>query len=196
MAANDSSWRVVDRMGCAVDTTVRRKGHRRRHLVSGVPGAYPATLVMVERRRYRKCPDRAVIAVQIDLDTPGFTYRKWGGEQRCKAGDWLVDNDGDVYTVDRESFAHLPAGRAGAVAEDVGRLGGGRDRCRHPVDQGGRHALRAGRLSRSSTSRTAAIHTPSRGTSSRSLRTGRVNRPARASHRRQVEPPRPPGRLA
>ena len=105
MAGNGSSWRVVDRMGCAVSYHDPTEGASRRHLVSGVPRAYPATLVMVERRRYRKRPDRAVIAVQIDLDTPGFTYHKWGGEQRCKAGDWLVDNDGDVYTVDRESFA-------------------------------------------------------------------------------------------
>jgi hypothetical protein len=41
----------------------------------------------------------------VDLDTPGFTYRKWGGEQRCKPGDWIVDNGGDVYTIDQETFA-------------------------------------------------------------------------------------------
>ncbi|MCY1312562.1 hypothetical protein D9M70_629930 [compost metagenome] len=35
----------------------------------------------------------------------GFKYRKWGGEQRCKANDWVVDNAGEVYTVDAESFA-------------------------------------------------------------------------------------------
>lgn len=35
----------------------------------------------------------------------GFKYRKWGDEQRCKANDWVVDNAGDVYTVDSESFA-------------------------------------------------------------------------------------------
>jgi hypothetical protein len=57
------------------------------------------------RRRYRKKPSEYVIAVQIALDTPGFAYRKWGGEQRCKRGDWLVDNHGDVYTVDGEVFA-------------------------------------------------------------------------------------------
>jgi hypothetical protein len=60
---------------------------------------------MATRRRYRKRPDQFVVAVQVDLDTDGFIYRKWGGEQRCKQGDWLVDNDGDVYTVDREVFA-------------------------------------------------------------------------------------------
>jgi|SRR5262245_20147671 len=59
---------------------------------------------MGERHQYRKRPDRFVLAVRLDLDTPGFTYRKWGGEQRCKAGDWIVDNDGDVYTVDHGTF--------------------------------------------------------------------------------------------
>jgi hypothetical protein len=46
-----------------------------------------------------------VVAVQLDLDTRGFTYSKWGGEQACKPGDWIVNNGGDVYTVDRDTFA-------------------------------------------------------------------------------------------
>ena len=60
---------------------------------------------MTERRKYFKKAAALVTAVQLDLDTPGFEYQKWGGTQRCKAGDWLVNNDGEVYTVDRESFA-------------------------------------------------------------------------------------------
>jgi hypothetical protein len=60
---------------------------------------------MAQRERYRRKPDQYVVAVQLLLDTDGFAYRKWDGEQRCKRGDWLVDNDGDVYTVDAESFA-------------------------------------------------------------------------------------------
>jgi hypothetical protein len=60
---------------------------------------------MGNRRRFRKKADRYVVAVQLDLDTAGFTYRKWGAEQRCKPGDWLVDNQGDTYTVDSEVFA-------------------------------------------------------------------------------------------
>lgn len=60
---------------------------------------------MATRRRYRKKANRYVVAVQLDLDTAGFTYRKWGAEQRCKRGDWLVDNQGDIYTVDSEVFA-------------------------------------------------------------------------------------------
>jgi hypothetical protein len=46
-----------------------------------------------------------VTAVRIDRDADGVVYRKWGGEQRAKPGDWIVDNDGDVYTVDAEVFA-------------------------------------------------------------------------------------------
>ena len=57
------------------------------------------------RRRYRKRPDQFVIAVRLALDTAGFVYRKWGADQRCKGGDWLVDNHGDVYTVDADVFA-------------------------------------------------------------------------------------------
>lgn len=56
------------------------------------------------RRRYRKRPDSFVTAVRLDLDTEGFTFQKWGGPQTCKAGDWIVDNDGDVYSVDADTF--------------------------------------------------------------------------------------------
>ena len=60
---------------------------------------------MAVRRKYVKKAGATVVAVQLDLDTDGFTYRKWGGLQKCKAGDWIVNNAGEVYTVDRESFA-------------------------------------------------------------------------------------------
>ena len=60
---------------------------------------------MGSRRRYRKKADQYVVAVQLVLATEGFTYRKWGAEQRCRQGDWLVNNNGDIYTVDREVFA-------------------------------------------------------------------------------------------
>ena len=59
---------------------------------------------MRTRRRYRKKPHFFVTAVQLNLDTDGFTYQKWGAEQRCKKGDWLVDNYGDIYTVERDVF--------------------------------------------------------------------------------------------
>ena len=60
---------------------------------------------MAERRRYRKKAECIVIAIQLDLDTEGFTYNKWGSGQRCKRDDWLLNNDGDIYTVDNEVFA-------------------------------------------------------------------------------------------
>jgi hypothetical protein len=60
---------------------------------------------MSELNRYRRRPGAEITAIQIDLDTDGFSYRKWGATQACKRGDWLVDNGGDIYTVDQEVFA-------------------------------------------------------------------------------------------
>ena len=60
---------------------------------------------MADLKKYMRRPETAVTAVQIDLETDGFEYQKWGGPQRAKAGDWLLNNGGDVYTVDRETFA-------------------------------------------------------------------------------------------
>lgn len=55
-------------------------------------------------QQYQRKKRTTVTAVRLDLDTEGFTYQKWGGKQRCKRGDWLVNNQGDVYTVDSEVF--------------------------------------------------------------------------------------------
>ena len=55
--------------------------------------------------RYRKREQQTVTGVQLNLDTEGLTYFKWGGQQRCQAGDWLVNNDGDCYTIDKDSFS-------------------------------------------------------------------------------------------
>jgi hypothetical protein len=60
---------------------------------------------MAIRRKYKKKPTSFITAVQLDLDTDGFIYNKWGGRQVCKRGDWLVDNNGDKYTVSGEAFA-------------------------------------------------------------------------------------------
>jgi hypothetical protein len=57
------------------------------------------------RQRYIKRASQAVVAVRLPLEGSGFTYEKWGGTQRGKPGDWLVDNRGDVYTVDADTFA-------------------------------------------------------------------------------------------
>jgi hypothetical protein len=60
---------------------------------------------MTRRVKYRKKSSQFVVAVRLDLETEGLSYQKWGGPQRAKRGDWLVDNDGDVYTVDGKVFA-------------------------------------------------------------------------------------------
>ena len=57
------------------------------------------------RQRYRRKPDQAVTAVRLALAFDGFSYQKWGDTQRAQAGDWLVDNGGDVYTVTADTFA-------------------------------------------------------------------------------------------
>jgi hypothetical protein len=57
------------------------------------------------RRKYVRRPDRPIAAVRLSLDTDGLVYRKWGAEQRAKPGDWIVDSDGDVYTIDADAFA-------------------------------------------------------------------------------------------
>jgi hypothetical protein len=53
---------------------------------------------------YRRKEHTEVTAVCLNLDTDGFTYRKWGAMQRAKPGDWLVNKGDDVYTVDAETF--------------------------------------------------------------------------------------------
>jgi hypothetical protein len=58
---------------------------------------------MEQRQKYRK--RTPVAAVQLNLDTRGFTYKKWGSTQSCSKGDWVVNNDGDTYTVNRRSFS-------------------------------------------------------------------------------------------
>ena len=58
------------------------------------------------RRPYRKRPGLPVQAIQLTLISEAFHYEKWGHTQTCKPGDWIVNNNGDVYSVDAESFAH------------------------------------------------------------------------------------------
>lgn len=56
-------------------------------------------------RQFQRKQKATITAVQIDLELDGFEYRKWGGTQRCKRGDWLANNQGDTYTIDAETFA-------------------------------------------------------------------------------------------
>ena len=58
----------------------------------------------MKRLKYRKREKQIVTAVQLKLETDGFAYNKWGGEQCCRAGDWLVNNNGDCYTIGQETF--------------------------------------------------------------------------------------------
>ncbi len=60
---------------------------------------------MPARMKYRKKSSNHITAVQLDLDTDGFTYRKWGATQTCKRGDWLVNYQGETYTIDAQWFA-------------------------------------------------------------------------------------------
>lgn len=89
-------------------------------------------------QEYRRKKRTSVIAVRLDLEIEGFAYQKWGGTQHCKRGDWLVDNQGDVYTVDGETFDRTyrmaspgvyeknasvwaePAGKPGAIQTQEG----------------------------------------------------------------------------
>ncbi|MEA3292270.1 MAG: hypothetical protein U9Q71_08255 [Pseudomonadota bacterium] len=59
---------------------------------------------MGARRRYRRQPHHQVTAARLDPDAEGVHYRKWGGLQRGKPGDWLVDNGDEIYTVDDGVF--------------------------------------------------------------------------------------------
>lgn len=59
---------------------------------------------MSGRQKYRKKADHLVTAIPLDLEMDEFSYHKWGDTQRCKAGDWLVHNQDEVYTVDRDTF--------------------------------------------------------------------------------------------
>jgi len=59
----------------------------------------------MKTKKYRKRDSQFVVAVQLDLETEGFRYSKWGSEQQCRRGDWLVNNNGSVYTIEKDSFA-------------------------------------------------------------------------------------------
>lgn len=70
---------------------------------------------MSNLKPYRKKSTSLVTAVRLDLETSGFSYEKWGGTQQCKPGDWIVDNAGDIYTIDADVFGktyrHVEDGR-------------------------------------------------------------------------------------
>jgi hypothetical protein len=59
---------------------------------------------MLGFRKYRKYVSSIVTAVQLKLQMSGFTYEKWGGVQRCEPNDWIVDNNGEIYTIRSDKF--------------------------------------------------------------------------------------------
>ena len=58
------------------------------------------------RTKFKKNPKLTITAVQVNLDLEQpITYKKWGGVQTCKQGDWIVNGSGETYSIDKESFA-------------------------------------------------------------------------------------------
>ena len=55
--------------------------------------------------QYRPREAATVLALRLDLELQCFQYEKWGGKQQARRGDWVVDKDGDVYTVTDSNFS-------------------------------------------------------------------------------------------
>ena len=68
-----------------------------------------------QMRLYKQKDSKIVTAVQLDLDTTGFSFEKWGHTQRCQPGDWIVNSDDDCYTIAdsifRETYKKVSPGR-------------------------------------------------------------------------------------
>jgi hypothetical protein len=77
---------------------------------------------MSKRKLYRKRPKYHVTAVQLDLECDGFSYQKWDDKQTCKPGDWLVNNNDDIYTVDKEYFRDYYRRISPGVFEKIGEI--------------------------------------------------------------------------
>ena len=77
---------------------------------------------MPGRRKYIKRSQESVTAVQLDLDTKGFHYQKWGSVQTCKRGDWILNNRGEIYTVDRKTFAKTYRRKSPGIYRKVGAV--------------------------------------------------------------------------
>jgi hypothetical protein len=57
-------------------------------------------------RRYIKKHTQVVEAMPLAIDGATLKYEKWGGQQQAQEGDWLVNNSGEFYTVEKNSFAN------------------------------------------------------------------------------------------
>lgn len=58
----------------------------------------------------------------MDLPFESFCYNKWGSKQTAKPGDWLVNNEGDVYSVDKEYFRNHYQIISQGIYEKVGAI--------------------------------------------------------------------------
>ncbi len=77
---------------------------------------------MSSRIRYRKRPQYHVTAVQLDLDFEALSYNKWGSQQTARPGDWLINNNGDIYTVEKEYFRNHYEKISPGVYEKTGEI--------------------------------------------------------------------------
>ena len=77
---------------------------------------------MAGLKEYERRAGTEVTAVRLDLETDGFTYRKWGGVQTCSRGDWLVNGGEGTHTVEEETFARTYRMVSPGVYEKVGHV--------------------------------------------------------------------------
>lgn len=54
-------------------------------------------------KTYRKKATHTVFAIQASIKG-NIYYEKWDHNQKATEGDYLVDNEGDVYTVEKVTF--------------------------------------------------------------------------------------------
>jgi len=95
--------------------------------------------------RYRRKAATPVVAIQLSLDIDGMTYHKWGNRQHAKRDDWLVNREGDVYTIDQQTFARTYRAISEGLFEKVSDIWARKARQAGSVStQEGKTAYRAG----------------------------------------------------
>jgi hypothetical protein len=123
----------IQRSNSAAGAPSRSGGPEAADITPGTEPLAPPPLAEAIRT-YRQRKGTEVLAIQLNLDLEAFTYRKWGGLQTCRSGDWIVERNGSVHTVAADTFARTykqvgpatyvkqgvvwaaPASRAGAIA--------------------------------------------------------------------------------
>lgn len=56
-------------------------------------------------KKFYKTANAEVSAIQLAFKACELHYEKWGGQQHAKAGDWLIKQGDECYTVAADSFA-------------------------------------------------------------------------------------------